>query len=1239
MRKILTVFAWIVAFSAYSQTEYWAPISSGQRTAGFDKWSGVQNAQWSLNQESLQTKLQGLKSEFAFQMPMPDGSFETVNLKESSILEPGLQAKYPNIRTYKGTNLRGENIRMDMTSAGLHGIIFTRSGTVYIDPLSKGSSNYVSYYRADYKNHMVTPAFEESPVDTREAIPLRKVNRKGQVKRSSGSELKSYRIAIAADNEYSTFHGGSVEGVLAAIVTTMNRVTGIYENELAVTFVIVDNNDRIIYTNAATDPYNGLSTSEALTENQSNLDLVIGNANYDIGHVFTTGSGGLAGLGVVCRSSSKARGTTGIAQPIGDPFDVDFVAHEIGHQFAGNHTFNGSVGSCSGGNRNGSTAYEPGSGSTIMAYAGICGAHNIQDNSDPYFHAGSLDEILTFITDGAGSGCATVTETGNTPPQVSVPEGNFVIPVNTPFSLTATGSDADGDELTYIWEQYDLGDAGSPDNPSRTAPLFRSYSPTTSPTRYFPRLENVLAGTTVFGEQLPDVTRELNFRVTTRDNNPAGGGTNEDNIEINTSATAGPFAVTSQNSSTTYTGGSVQLVEWNVANTDKAPINLENVQILLSTDGGVTFTEVLSASTPNDGAEFIALPNISVSNARIMVSAVGNIFFNVNQTSFGIQENSEPGFSLLISEVPGVSCGNTIDFTVQAVTINGFSSDISLAFATDDDLSVSASSGTLTPGETVTLNVENLGNTGAKSINLQGTSDGLQDETEFSFSFLSAPDEKPSSVSPSNESTGVSLRQEFSWGVLSGASSYNFTLAFDEEYSNVVFESLDQIGTSVTLSEELLSNTSYFWKVSAVNECGEGPLAEQKFVTAFVQEVDLVASGLPINIFSQATAISIIDVTQDLVISDVNVENLDISHTYVADLTITLSSPAGTTVTLFEQECGSVANILLSYDDNASFSTLCPPNDGGTYQPVGALSAFNGESATGVWTLSVNDGFAGDEGTINGWNLVLQTETEAISLFSSSPVFDQVDLVWNDISNDIGYEIEQALGDGEFSKVSEVPANTTSASFTGLMSLTNYRYRVRAILSNGFSEYSNISPVITLPEPPLSPSNLTGTRTNDGRALLTWVDNSDVEEGFAVERSTDGTSFTEQVRLIENITSYIDNSAEVGVRYFYRIKAFNVSGESDPSDVLAFILLDLPDVEPGMIYPNPATESLTINAALTAKFQHLVITDLNGKKILRQALIQGQDASIDLGKIKPGLYVLQVISEDNSQQFKFVKLR
>lgn len=583
-------------------------------------------------------------------LPLPDGSNQNFRIFESPVMAPGLRVKFPEITSYYAVGIDDPHAsgRLDRTPNGFHAMIFSSAGTFYIDPYSTAEvTHYISYFKGDY----------QAPEDMvfEELGPLGNPTKVAPSERmESGENLRIYRLAQATTGEYSIFHGGTIPSVMAEVVTAINRVTGIYEREVAVRLELIPNNDQIIYLNPATDPYTNDNGVIMLGENQANLDAVIGNSNYDIGHVFSTGGGGVAYLGVVCQSGWKARGVTGLSSPIGDPFYVDYVAHEMGHQHDGNHSFNGNAGSCSGGNRNASTAFEPGSGSTIMAYAGICGSQNLQLHSDDYFHTINFDEIVSYTAAGQGATCGTVISTGNNPPVVEAGTGGFFIPIQTPFTLSGSATDPDGDPLTYSWEEFDLGPAGHPNAPVGNAPIFRSFPATGQPSRTFPQISDIVNNTQTIGEILPTYSRDLTFRLTARDNHtyPGAGGVAHDTIAFDVTDQAGPFRVTGPNTNIIWPIWTWQDVTWDVANTDAAPVNCQDVNISLSTDGGYTYPHALATAVANDGLHPVMVPYLPSNSARVKVACADNVFFDISNANFTIVDSAQRTFlPLMIAEL------------------------------------------------------------------------------------------------------------------------------------------------------------------------------------------------------------------------------------------------------------------------------------------------------------------------------------------------------------------------------------------------------------------------------------------------------------------------------------------------------------------------------------------------------------------------------------------------------------
>lgn len=718
MRKALsTALAVLLCIAVTAQEgNFWTGVSESRIAKDLfaNRFKPSAYKIFQLNETALSAALRAVPSEknvsavnsdFIITIPNENGQLERFRVVSAPVMHPDLAAKYPGINSYAGQGIDdpSSTIRFDVSPRGFHGMILSATRkTIYIDPVDRDDQYYVVFSRKDVGNY-------QSPFQClTEDAGLKAAEQAIQneaLKNADDARLRTYRLALAASGEYSQYFLNGTETsdaqrkskVLAAMNTAMTRTNGIYERDFGIRMVLIANNDAIIYLNASSDPW----TNNFNSVTQTTIDNVIGNANYDIGHlVHRTSNNGNAGcIGCVCKTGQKGSAFTSHTTPEGDPFVVDYLTHEMGHQFGGNHTFahsyEGTIAQC-----------EPGSGSTIMGYAGITGSTtDIQPHSDDYFHARSIEQITNYIKlSSGGAACAVVTLTGNNTPTASAGT-DYTIPKSTPFTLTGTGSDADpGDVLSYIWEQIDARTSSSPTVPSATAtagPQFRSFTATTSTSRTFPGLSSILNGTnTNKWEVLPSVNRTLNFRFTVRDNRAGGGNNKSDEMIVTVSSAAGPFAVTAPNTAVSWPVGSSQTVTWSVNSTNVAPVNCANVAILLSTDGGNTFPITLVANTPNDGSQAVTVPNNPGSNCRVKVAAVGNIFFDISNVSFTIG-----GTPPACSDPTGLASGSV---TSSGATVSW--SAVSGANSYDVDYKTTAS-GTWTNAATGTTSL---------SVNLSG---------------------------------------------------------------------------------------------------------------------------------------------------------------------------------------------------------------------------------------------------------------------------------------------------------------------------------------------------------------------------------------------------------------------------------------------------------------------------------------------------------------------------------------
>ncbi len=1211
--------------------------------------------------------------------PTENGNFETFRIKEASNMTLELQAKFPEIRSYIGQGIDNPSaiIRFSISpEKGLSSMVLSNKKTVFIEPYTNDLSTYIVFINSSTDKNNSSFICETEYL--KNEIDFNTVS----ARNANDGQLRTFRLALACTGEYATFHGGTQAGALAAMNTTMTRVNGVFERDVALTMVMVDNTS-IIFLDGTTDPYTNDNGSAMLSENQTTCDTNIGTANYDIGHVFSTGGGGVAYLNSQCNSSTKAGGVTGQGSPVGDTFDIDYVAHEFGHQYGANHTQNNSC-------QRSAVSVEPGSASTIMGYAGIC-APNVQNNSDDYFHGENIKEMWANISAGA-SQCATQSATGNNAP-IAIAGANYTIPKSTPFVLKGDATDVDvGNILTYCWEQVDTTPATMPPVSTSTAgPAFRSLQPKTSPNRYMPDFATVLGGATASTwEVVPSVGRTMSFSLTVRDNVSGGASTASDNMIVTVEDSSGPFSVISQTTNETWEVGSNQTVTWDVANTNIAPVNTANINVLLSIDGGLTFPFTIAANVPNNGSTIVTIPSsTTTTQARVIVEAIDNIFYAVNSTDFTIIEVD----FIISASNPLINICQPDDavYNFTYNTFSGFSeTTVFSANNVPTGATVTFNPTSASADETaVTMTVSNTVSvaTGNHTITAVGTAPSSTYNTDVTLNIFSSTINATTLNTPLDNAIDVSAMVTLNWTADVNSEDYLVEIATDSGFTNIVDSATIQ---TISFTNTMLgASTQYFWRVTASNQCGTAtPSSVFNFTTENIICNNFNATDTPLDIPDNNTTgiISIINVpgVNSVNINDVFV-SINITHTWVGDLTLTLISPSGTNIVLSATNGGSGDNYINTvFDDdaiNAIGSGVAPFT--GSFSPDEALRILNGEFSSGDWSLVVVDGAGQDTGSIDSWSLEIcgspPTDSDGDGFNDD---IDNCPAVANanqaDFDNDgLGDVCDSDIDNDGILNANDLCDDTPLGDSIGVDGCTVFTLPVTnfslLINSETCRNSNNGNITITAVEVFNYTAQLTGNGIDTSNAFTTSTIFSGLEAGnYMVCITVENQTVYEQcfnIVITEpedlSVTSRVDTSTsrlnlELSGGINYTIDLNGIITNTTDTEISLTLSLGInrlivktdQDCQgihretinnslQMIIYPNPVVNENVLNifsGNTSIEKIDIIIYSILGKTLLTQTISLNQGkASIDISSISTGIYLLVVNTSKEQSTFKVIK--
>lgn len=1141
---------------------------------------------FSLDLEALKSALSSVPMEFSgsrslprIQLPMPDGSLQFFNVVESPCMQELLSAKYPGIKSYKAyTDDKKSVARFDLGTYGFHASIRTLDGGIYIDPYVTGDThNYIVYFTRDHNepNDLALSCGTKSErlINAHEDSGL-------ALNRDEKIDLHTFAMALACTGEWGAVRG-TIVAALADMNTTINRINLVFENEFASRLMLINDNDKLIQLNASTDPYPiGNQGRELLQINTQVINTILGHSNYDFGHVYTrscTDVGGVAFLGSLCSQGAKAAGVTCHYSSDLNFVAIEVAAHEIGHQFGADHTFNNCQDD---GNENLGNGFEPGGGSTIMSYGSNCGQNAvISGRSDDYYHQASLFQIynLSRYTTGGAYGCSQKTPINNTPPAVKFTSpNNKTIPISTYFLLEGQGTDIDGDTLTYNFEEKDAAFTACPlGTPSGACPLFRSFKATTLPYRYFPSKNLIMSNQGSKNELLPTYKRDLNFVITARDNHYEGGVATWANMKVSVDETAGPFRVSYPNIGESFTIGERVTVTWDVANTDNSKVNCKKVNIYISQKSALREGEsgltLLVPNADNDGSEEIIIPNVDLGNSRILIRAVDNVFFDISDFNFTVQPAVNPVAYYTLGKFSEDLClpaSSTIPLITESV--GGYNG--ALNFKVDglpEGITASFDNQSVAVGQTsnLTLLVANTVNTGTYKIVIKGFGENGDSllrnyyinviSTDFSDLFVLAPaDGEKDSEGP-----------RFIWTNTINGKGYKIQIATDPSFNpaSIVYD-VEVNDTTYKAPSTFPKKMIYYWRVITSNSCGSSAYTPTRvFGTSVLSCNTFNATGLPLTLSASGSPFveSKINVPLTGTISDINITAISLNHDNFKDLTAYLVAPSGSEVRLFSNQCPKKWNVSFTMDDQAPLPFSCTTANGNQFRPVEPLNNLNGQEINGVWKLKVQDNASGNGGKLEGFvlelcgSVALSTpdilKNNVLQIFPSNTVF---------ITNDLLQAIDAETG-------------ATELVFTIVNNVTHGRVQINGTdLEVG--------------------SKFTQSDIDSGRIKYS-------QEGDATE---DGFDF-----IVE------DGSGAWTGTHRFNIEIDNSFPNSTKDELLNA------DVQ---LFPNPAYDYVDIRLGESAtNLKNLVVCDLMGRVLVSQQINQKM-IRVSTESLLDGIYIVRL---------------